>query len=130
MLADCIFSETRLEDAAVVKEYFERNERRKQDENWLKKHKPVIESLMSGKEKADFEEFRVHLITTDASNFDMEKVEQFLLEQKHENLFKRVVDLTLLENAVLEGVVNQDELKKAAWIERVGTPRLTIKRKS
>lgn len=129
MLADCIFSETRLEDTAVVREYFERNERKKQDENWLRKYKPVIESLMAGKEKADFEEFRVQLITPDVSNFDMEKVERFLLEQKHERLFKRVVDLTLLEKAILEGDVDQDELKKAAWVEKLGTPRLMIKHK-
>lgn len=114
----------------LVAEYHKRNERKKSDEAWLKKNKPAFERAMAalGKQKYDIGEYRISIVVPDASKFDTAKVTEFL-EQKGilEHYTKQVLDEELLAERISSGHIDLEELKKYAWVEAKGTPRLTVK---
>lgn len=124
-----VFSEQTGELSAIVKEYFERNERKKEDENWLKKYRPVVISEMErlGKDKALFDDVKVSISIPDNSRFDDEKVLEFL-EAKGltDKATKRVVDEDKLSALIESGEIDLEELKEVAWVVSTGSPRLTI----
>lgn len=115
----------------IVKEYFERNERKKADEKWLKANKGQIQKAMNaqGKSKEDFEDIRVSITVPDASNFDNDKIMEFLkIKGLDMRGTKRVVDEEKLEELIELGEIDLDELKEHAWVEKKGAPRMTVKK--
>lgn len=118
-------------DENLVREYFERNERKKDDEKWLKEHKPTIIRTMNdlGKSKSDFGDMRVSVTIPDNSKFDDDKVLEFLVNHDLDEIAtKRVVDEEALAQLIEDETVDLEELKDSAWVESQGTPRLSIKR--
>lgn len=117
-------------DEALVKEFYERNERKKEDEKWLKQYKPLVMKGLEqlGKAKADFGDFRASYTVPDNSKFDEGRVIEFLLEK---GLFelgtKPVLDDEALSVMIEQGLIDFDELKERAWIEAKGAPRISIK---
>lgn len=117
-------------DEELVKEYYERNERKKADEKWIKTNRgKVIKALKRiGREKVDVGSFRVSVIEPDNSKFDEEKVLEFLKTKGlYEQATKRVLDDDALGVLIDKGVIDVEELKEAAWVEAKGHPRVTIK---
>jgi hypothetical protein len=118
---------------SLIQEYFERSQRRSEDDKWIKANKPSITGAMAelAKDKADFGLYRVSISTPDESRFDMEKVLEFLANDVPEGVFsectKVVVDEDALMKRIEDGTIDLDILKAAAWIEKTGTPRLSIK---
>ncbi len=132
-LVDDVFGKVEKSDAEIVKEYFMRNERKKADEAWLDKAKPVIRKILTdaNREKMDFDDVRVSIVIPDTSKFDMDKVVTFLLDGGVHDILeeetKVVVNEAKLEKAIEAGDVDLDELRAAAWVTSQGTPRLTVK---
>ncbi len=114
----------------LVKEYFECNEVKKNCEAWLKRYKPKIEAAMKeiGKDKTAVDDYVVSVVVPNTSKFDMEKVLQFAKANRYEFVLKQTVDEEALAEAIAVGEIDIEKLKKAAWVESTGTPRLTIKR--
>lgn len=119
-------------DAKLIKEYEERNTRKKEDEAWLKKNSPLIKNAMDklGKSKAEVNGISISVSVPDASSFDMDKVLEYLkdnLEPLDFNTCTKLVvsedDLTIL---IEKGVINLDDLKEYAWVTKQGTPRLIV----
>ncbi len=130
---DDVFGKVEKSDVEIVKEYFERNERKKADEVWLDKAKPVIRKILmdANREKMDFDGIRVSVVTPDTSKFDMDKVVSFLLDNGMTHILEEETKLVVkeenLEGALETGDIDLDVLKAAAWVESKGTPRLTVK---
>lgn len=120
-------------DENLLKEYYERNERKKKDEAWLKKYSQIIKAAMEkqGKSKTVVGNIKVSISVPDTSHFDMDKVLEYLQNGNvpsavFERVTKTVVDEDALTAAVEEGIINLEELKAHAWVESHGTPRLTV----
>ena len=114
----------------LIEEYFKRNERRKEDEKWLKEHRKLIVNELQelGRDVVDFGNIRVSVTIPDTSKFDKEKV----LEFAEKNGFKdRVIREELDEDKLVQliesGEVDLEELKEYAWVESTGSPRVTLK---
>ena len=114
----------------LIEEYFKRNERRKEDEKWLKEHRKLIVNELKelGRDVVDFGNIRVSVTIPDTSKFDKEKV----LEFAEKNGFKdRVIREELDEDKLVQliesGEVDLEELKEYAWVESTGSPRVTLK---
>lgn len=124
-----VFTNEGILEEGIVREYHERNERKKEDEKWLKKYKPIIQKGLEslGKDKVDVGELRVSITIPDNSHFDMDKVLEFVVERNIKEATKLAVDEEGLQKAVEDGVIDLEELKKYAWVEKKGTPRLSIK---
>ncbi|MGA4519241.1 hypothetical protein ACPA0F_18445 [Solibacillus silvestris] len=126
-----VFSNENTIDESVIQEYYVRNERKKEDDKWLKDMKPVIFNGMRqlGKNKADFGQVRVSYSVPDQSHFDEEKVLAYALEK---GLFEMVTKPALDEQALIrmieQGLIDFDELKEVAWVEKFGTERITVKK--
>ena len=126
-----VFSNENTIDKSLIEEYYSRNERKKEDDKWLKDMKPVIFNGMKqlGKSNADFGEVRVSYSIPDQSHFDEEKVLAFAQER---GLFEMVTKPTLDEEALMtmieQGLIDFDELKSFAWIEKFGTERIMVKK--
>lgn len=86
---------------ALVKEYHERNERKKQDEAWLKTNKPYIEqTIMLGKAgKSQIGEYQVSVVYPDTSKIDPALVKELL---KSHHLHFGTLKVTLLAEEVVE----------------------------
>ncbi|WP_145052648.1 hypothetical protein [Paenibacillus xylanexedens] len=118
----------------LIREYHERNQRKLDDEKWLKANKPAIVSTMNalGKEKKDFGNLRVSIVTPDESKFDNEKIIAFI-QENHPGLAdwlieqKPVINEARLEEAIMTELLCSDALHEVAWIEKTGTPRVTVK---
>ena len=116
-------------DQELIDEYFKRKERKKEDEDWIKENRlKVIEAFkVAGKSKGDFGNIRVSVTVPDASKFDVEKVLEYV---ESKGLLGKVVtptlDETKLEKLVEIGEIDLTELKKYAWIESKGSPRVTL----
>lgn len=117
-------------DENLIREYYERNKRKREDDRWLKENKPLILKTMCdlGKSKSDFGNMRVSVTIPDNSKFDDAKVLDFLLSHGLEKeATKLVVDEEALEQLVVDGKVDLEALKEAAWVEAQGTPRVSVK---
>jgi len=115
----------------IISEYFMRNERKKEDEKWLKANKTIIMQELErlGKQANDWGDFRVSYVEPDNSTFDMEKVLDYVLEFHPDlGLTKLVVDEEKLTAAIEEEKVDLESLKVVAWKEQKGSPRLTVKK--
>lgn len=126
---DDVFEQPKTVDEALVREYFERNERKKEDDKWLKANKNVVLTGLQelGKQKADFGDLRVSYTEPDNSKFDMEKVMDYILQFHPDlGLTKLSVDEEKLTVAIDEGKIDIESLKDYAWEQSKGTPRLTI----
>jgi len=125
-----IFSNYTPEDLTILEQYNYRNKRVKEDQNWLKEHKPYIVSILQrmGKPKTDIGNFRVQVSVSDNSKFDMDKVAEYLESKGFLKEFgKLIVDEEKLVGAIDSGVINLDELKEHAWLQSPGIERLIIK---
>lgn len=117
------------EESAIIAEYYERNERKKSDEEWLKAFKPNVLAIMEklGKKKSDFGDVRVSIVVPDASKFNEDRVLAYLTTKGLvSQAIKSVLDEEKLMGIIETGLVDLDELRAAAWEEKSGTPRLTV----
>ena len=117
-------------DQKFIEEYFKRNERKKEDDKWIKeKRRLVIKELQKlEKDVVDYGDIRVSMVIPDTSNFDKEKVLEFV-ETKgiKSKVVKEELDEDKFMQLIEEGLIDIDELKKYAWIESTGNPRITLK---
>jgi hypothetical protein len=132
-LADSVFGKITVSQS-LIDEFYERNTRKAADDKWLKANKPAILNAMNelGKTKSDFGDIRITVSTPDESRFDMEKIVEFLANDVPEGIFhqctKVVVDEAALMDAIEHGKIDLGTLKQFAWIERTGTPRISVKK--
>lgn len=129
-----LLAETPEEQVSLVQEYFERNARKKEDEDWLKDHKPAITRILeeNNRDKMDFGSYRASVVVPNTSKFDNEKLITFLYKGGNHNVLEEVTQVTVneekLEQSIASGDIDMELLKEAAWVESSGTPRLTIKK--
>lgn len=126
-----VFQQEEVVDETLIQEYFERNERKKQDDKWLKDNKSAVYNglLKLKKEKADFGDYRASYTVPDTSKFDEEKVLEFALGHGiHEMVTKQVLDEDALMVMIEQGLIDFEQLKEFAWVEAKGSPRVTIKK--
>lgn len=119
------------QELALIEEYFERNQRKKGDEDWLKAFRPQVINIMDrlGKSRYDFGNYRVSVTVPKSTNFNEEKVLKYL---ESVGLLDRATKVVLDEEKfmglVAEGLIDIEKLKETAWEEKFGSPRLTINR--
>lgn len=121
-----LFKSTKL-DLSLVDEYFAKNEQKKQVESWLKKNKPAIMAAMGGAPKDEVGDYVVTVSTPNESKFDEDKLVDYLSSNGFTEALTHKVDEEALATCIAEGKIDIEDLKKAAWIEKKGTPRLSIK---
>ena len=126
-------------DEDLLKEYYERSERKKQDEAWIKKYNGIIKDILikQGKSNEQVGNIVVSVSVPDTSKFDEEKLLEYIVslynEQKisDEDYFK-CLKTSINEQAIMElvenGVIDLEELKEKAWVQSTGTPRLNVKK--
>lgn len=69
-------------DQALISEYHERNERKKDDDKWLKANKPKVMTLMGNQAgKKQFGSYQVSVVEPDESKFDPELLKGFLIDK-------------------------------------------------
>lgn len=114
----------------LIEEYFRRNERKKEDEKWLKENRKLIINELKKLEKdvVDYGNIRVLMTIPNTSKFDKEKVLEFA-EKKgfKDKVIKEELDEDKLVQLIEEGLIDIEELKEYAWIESTGSPRVTLK---
>lgn len=127
---------TKKVDESLIREYFERNERKKSDEAWLKSKAPIIREALKDTPKSMYGDLVVTLSTPNTSKFDNEKIVEFLKEKVkplNEEIYdiciKHEVDEQGLEDCLEQGLIDLEELKKYAWEESKGTTRLLISKR-
>lgn len=117
-------------DQELIEEYFRRNERKKEDEKWLKENRKLIinELKKLKKDVIDYGNIRVSMTISDTSKFDKEKVLEFV-EKKglKSRVVKEELDEDKLVQLIEEGSIDIVELRDHAWIESTGSPRITVK---
>lgn len=114
----------------LIEEYFKRNERRKEDEKWLKEHRKLIVNELKklGRDVVDFGNIRVSVTIPDTSKFDKEKVLEFAEKNGFKDkVIKEELDEDKLVQLIESGEVDLEELKEYAWVESTGSPRVTLK---
>ncbi len=114
----------------LIEEYFKRNERRKEDEKWLKEYRKLIVNELEklGKDVVDFGNIRVSVTIPDTSKFDKEKVLEFAEKNGFKDkVIKEELDEDKLVQLIESGEVDLEELKEYAWVESTGSPRITLK---
>lgn len=126
-----LWGQVSAEEVALVKEYFERSKRSSEDKKWLDAHREKIKEIMSrlNKNKADFGEYRVSIVTPDKSRFDLDKVYEFC--EKHgllDKVTKTVIDTEKLNEVIDKGEIDVDALIQYAWVEESGSPRIYVKK--
>lgn len=132
-LADSVFGRITVSQS-LVDEYYERSQRKSQDDKWLKQNKPAIVHAMEelGKQKSDFGDIRITVSTPDESKFDTEKILVFLANDVPRDVFDRCTSVVVNEEALMEciheGTIDLDALKAIAWVEKAGTPRIMVKK--
>lgn len=127
-----VFDNTILEKE-LVKEYYERSERKKEDEAWLKKYGNLVKDIMvkQNKNKEDVDDLRVSISIPDTSHFDNEKLLKYLLlnyPNLKEHYISYKIDEDGLEYLIKEGHVDVEELRENAWVVSKGSPRLIVKK--
>lgn len=126
-----LFENDSIVDDSIIQEFYVRNERKKEDDKWLKDHKlKVLKSMQQlGKNKADFGDVRVSYTTPDQSHFDEGKVLEFAKQHGlYEDITKTVLDEVSLVNLIEQGLIDLDQLKEFAWVEKFGTERIIVKK--
>jgi hypothetical protein len=130
-----VFDDTGDLDKDIINEFYERSERKREDEAWLNKHKPLIKDAMFklGKNISAVGDKRVVITEVDSSKFDLDKVLAYLQMYVTEpevmyECTKVVVNEDGLEKAIEAGLINLDDLKHYAWVSSKGTSRVTIKK--
>jgi len=114
----------------LIREYHMRNERKKEDEKWLQKHRNLIinELKKLNKDVIDYGNLRVSIITPKTSKFDKAKVLEFVeIKGIKSKVVKEELDEDKLTELVEKGEISPDELKEYAWVESIGSPRIIIK---
>lgn len=114
----------------LIREYHMRNERKKEDEKWLQKHRNLIinELKKLNKDVIDYGNLRVSIITPKTSKFDKAKVLEFAeIKGIKSKVVKEELDEDKLTELVEKGEISLDELKEYAWVESIGSPRMIIK---
>jgi len=114
----------------LIREYHMRNERKKEDEKWLQKHRNLIinELKKLNKDVIDYGNLRVSIITPKTSKFDKAKVLEFVeIKGIKSKVVKEELDEDKLTELVEKGEISLDELKEYAWVESIGSPRMIIK---
>jgi len=114
----------------LIYEYFKRNERKKEDDKWLKEHRELIIAELNklGKDRVDYGNIRVSITVPDTSKFDKEKVLEFAdIKGIRAKVIKEELDEDKLMQLIENGEVSVEELKEYAWIESKGSPRITLK---
>lgn len=127
---------TRKVDEELIREYFERNERKKSDEAWLKSKAPIIREALKDTPRSIFGDLVVVLSTPNTSKFNNDKVMEFLEERVkplneeiYELCVKDAVDEKGLADCLEQGLLSIEELKEYAWEESTGTTRLSISKR-
>lgn len=127
---------TKRVDEHLICEYFERNERKKSDEAWLKSKAPAIRDALKDTPKSVFGDLIVTVSTPNTSKFNPDKLMEYLetkIKPVNEELYngctKRVVDEDALATYIESAQIDIDDLKAHAWEESIGTPRITISRR-
>lgn len=115
-----------------IAEYYARKEALDREKKALDEINNYIKKslLSSGLNKAKFGNVVVSITTPNTSKFDMDKVLEFMYDRYPDfvdNVTKRVVDDSKLEELVLSGKVDKDALVDFAFVESKGTPRATYK---
>lgn len=115
-------------DEELVSEYFTRNERKKEDEKWLKANRNVIVKYLqdAGKDSTYVGAFKVSVVVPNTSKFIPEKVLKYVQDNNIKKALKETVDMDVLSEMVDQGEIDLEELQEVAWESSVGTPRLTI----
>jgi hypothetical protein len=120
-------------DEDMINEYFARNQRKKQDEAWLKQYGRLIKEALSDTPKSVIGNYVVTVTVPDNSKFNEEKLMSYLTEKVlpvNGAAFKISTKLAIDEEGFTEcvekGLINMDEVKEFAWEEIKGSPRLTI----
>jgi hypothetical protein len=116
-------------DEALISEYFIRNERKKEDEKWLKSNGTVIKNALADTPKSMIGEYVVTISVPDKSNFNEDKVLDYL-QRSHPDIFNgctiTVLDEEALSGYIETGIVDITALKEFAWEDAKGSPRLLI----
>jgi len=113
-----------------IKEYFERNKRKNEDEKWLKNNRNfVIKELKRlKKNKVDYGNIRVSMTIPDTSKFDKDKVLKYAeIKGLKPKIVKEELDEDKLMQLIEEKLIDIKELKNYAWVESTGSPRITLK---
>lgn len=114
----------------LIEEYFKRNERRKEDEKWLKEYRKLIVNELEklGRDVVDFGNIRVSVTIPDTSKFDKEKVLEFAEKNGFKDkVIREELDEDKLVQLIESGEVDLEELKEYAWVESTGSPRVILK---
>lgn len=114
----------------IIEEYFKRNERRKEDEKWLKEYRKLIVNELKelGRDVVDFGNIRVSVTIPDTSKFDKEKVLEFAEKNGFKDrIIREELDEDKLVQLIESGEVDLEELKEYAWVESTGSPRVILK---
>ena len=114
----------------LIEEYFRRNERKKEDEKWLKENRKLIinELKKLKKDVIDYGNIRVSMTIPDTSKFDKEKVLEFAEKNGFKDrIIREELDEDKLVQLIESGEVDLEELKEYAWVESTGSPRVTLK---
>lgn len=114
----------------LIEEYFRRNERKKEDEKWLKEHRKLIISELTKLERdvMDYGDIRVSMTIPNTSKFDKERVLEFAERRGIKSrVTKEELDEDKLMQLIEEGLIDVEELKEHAWVESTGSPRITLK---
>jgi hypothetical protein len=118
----------------LIEEYFTVSERKKKDEKWLKENGVKIKEIMISMEKTkeDIGSYRVEVTVPNTSKFDEEKVLEYLKEfpEVYAYSTKISLDEEKLEEVIEKGDIDLEEIKKRAWIEQTGSPRLVVKKRN
>lgn len=126
-------------DEDLLKEYYERSKRKKQDEAWVKKYSGIIKDILikQGKSNEQVGNIVVSVSVPDTSKFDEEKLLEYIVslynEQKiSDEDYLKCLKTSINEQAIMElvenGVIDLEELKEKAWVQSTGTPRLNVKK--
>lgn len=125
-----VFNPLSNNEQQFVEMYYYFTQRKKEDEKWLKVAKPTILSILDrlGKDKVDFGAYRVSVVVPDCSYFDKELLLDFLEDNNLLDLATiKVPDEEKIGQLIDEGLIDAEELKKVAWVDKQGTPRLSVK---
>ena len=119
---------------SLIREYFERNERKKEDEKWLKEYGEIIKEALKDTPKSLIGDFVVSIQVPNTSKFNTDKVLEYLKNSNiPRHVYERCVKLALDEEqfaaCVEENLIDINKIREAAWEESTGTPRLTIKKR-
>jgi len=116
-------------DETLIKEYFTRNERKKEDGKWLKSNGNAIKKALANTPKSLIGDYAVTISVPDTGKFIEDKVIEYLIKNHPgilENCMKTILDEEKLTGYIESGTVDIRNLKEYAWENAKGSPRLLI----